>query len=75
MLNHHEVKRRREAKKLSQAEAARQAGFASYQQWWNVENGRSPMPRLDTLLALANVLECSISELVVEKYRPAKRKK
>lgn len=73
MLNTYEIKRRREAKGINQADAARAARFSTAQQWWNVENGASPMPRLNTLLSIADALECSIADIVIEKHKPQAR--
>lgn len=64
-VNGEEVKRRREAMKLSQAEAGRQIGFTA-QRWSDMENGRIPNPRLVTLVAVARVLKCGLDDLVVK---------
>jgi transcriptional regulator with XRE-family HTH domain len=59
-----EIKRRREAAGITQAEAARLAGWKSQQHWRNVESGRSPNPRVMTLFAVAKVLGCRVRDLL-----------
>ncbi|MDB5295991.1 MAG: hypothetical protein JWO31_1974 [Phycisphaerales bacterium] len=60
-----EIRRRREAAPLGQAEAAARAGFGSAQHWSNVERGtRSTAPTVETLLRVARALGCTVEDLV-----------
>lgn len=61
-----EIKRRREAAGLTKAECARRAGFKSQQHWYGMESGRSPNPRIDTLIVVAKVLGCKVRDLLNE---------
>ena len=53
----------REKKKLSKAEAARQAGLSA-SQWHDTESGRFADPRVSTLEKIANVLGCKARDLL-----------
>ena len=55
------IKSRREVKKLSQAEAARRAGW-SPSTWADLERGRYA-PNLKTLLRIAHALDCTAAHL------------
>lgn len=73
-LNREAIKRRREELTLTMEEAARRAGMISRQKWNSFENAPEDYaPRLDTLGAVALALQCSISDLVTEKYPPGRK--
>lgn len=63
-LDQQEVKRRREAKGMSQAEAAKLAGFKSAIQWWDIENKPNRDPRVSTVAAVARSLGCKVDQLL-----------
>lgn len=56
------IRKRRDALKMSQAELASQADLST-QHISNVENARSKIG-LDKLVTIANVLDCSVDELL-----------
>lgn len=64
MLDPAKVKAKREAMKLTQEEAAQRGGLASKQKWSDIESGRIPNPRLDTVVGVASALKCSIEDLL-----------
>lgn len=75
ILNHEEIKRRREAikiegKPMTQEQAAGRAGFKSRQHWNEIEQGRSPSVTLTTLAKIAGAIECEPRDLLV---KPAKK--
>lgn len=74
MLRNDEVRRRRETLTLTMEEAAKRAGLASRQKWNDLEKTARD-PRLSTLLALAQALQCSIADLVDEKYPPTRKRR
>lgn len=53
----------REKAGLSQADAARRAGWIP-QRWHNIENGSKPNIELDTLAAIAKALGCDPRDLI-----------
>jgi hypothetical protein len=55
------IRRRREAKGLTLARAAKLAGFKSHVQWWDVENkpGRDP-----TMIRIADALGCKVDDIL-----------
>lgn len=57
------MRRAREKKELSSSALAQKAGV-SIQSLWNYESGNRQWPGLYNLLALADVLEISLDELV-----------
>jgi transcriptional regulator with XRE-family HTH domain len=63
-FNHHFLRERRLALKLTQAQCAKEAGFPNLQKWSNYENGRIPDPQLSTLEAIARTLKCSVQDLI-----------
>lgn len=65
------IKRKREALKMSQAELASRADLST-QHISNVENARSKIG-LDKLVTIANVLECSVDELLCGSMRIGSR--
>lgn len=59
-----DIKTRRRDLGLTQTQAARLAGWPTQQQWANVENGKRPNPRIDTLAKVARVLRCKVADLL-----------
>jgi transcriptional regulator with XRE-family HTH domain len=59
-----EMKRRRKELGLTQAEAARRAGWATPQVWTNMENGQRKDPQVSTLMKVADVLGCKVDDLL-----------
>lgn len=37
----------------------------------DIENGRTPSPRIDTVYKLAQVLKCTVDDLIVDEPMPA----
>ena len=65
------IKRRREERKMSQAELASRAELST-QHVSNVENARSKIG-LDKLVTIANVLDCSVDELLCGSMKSGSR--
>jgi transcriptional regulator with XRE-family HTH domain len=64
-VNFAEIKRRRRDLGLTQAEAARLAGWPEAQNWSNVENGKADTnPRVLSLVKVAAVLGCKVDDLL-----------
>ncbi len=59
-----EMKRRRLRKGLTQAAAAKLAGWRTAQVWTNMENGQRPNPQVLTLAKVAAVLGCKVDDLL-----------
>jgi transcriptional regulator with XRE-family HTH domain len=49
---------------ISQAEAARRAGWSTPIQWLDVEKGKRPDPRISTVVKVAGVLGCKVDQLL-----------
>lgn len=67
LINFAEIKRRRLLLKLTLDEAARRAGWKSKGArtiWADLESGRYPDPRISRVVAAADVLGCSIDQLL-----------
>lgn len=64
MLDLKKLKETREKAGLSQAAAAKKAGFKRVQQWNDVEAGRYPGIRLTTLEAIAKALGVKARDLL-----------
>lgn len=67
IVNTKEIRRRRKAKKLSMAAAARLAGWKAPQQWANIEYDRRSDPAVSTLVAVAKALDCTVDDLIKRK--------
>jgi transcriptional regulator with XRE-family HTH domain len=63
-LNIEYIRTRRLALKLTQADAAKAAGFPNGQKWSNYETGQIPDPQLSTLEAIAKALRCKVERLI-----------
>jgi transcriptional regulator with XRE-family HTH domain len=63
-LNLQYIRQRREQLKLTQAEAAKRAGFPNLQKWSQYENGHIPDPQLSSLESIAKALRCSVARLL-----------
>jgi transcriptional regulator with XRE-family HTH domain len=63
MLDRKKVQKRREELKLSQPEAAKLAGFKTFQQWAKLEQVDTDA-RATTLAAVAKALRCKVDELL-----------
>jgi transcriptional regulator with XRE-family HTH domain len=64
------VRRLRDAAGLTMAECARRGRLNGGAQRWNdLETGRYPNPRLDTLEAIAAALRCDISDLIIKRRK------
>jgi transcriptional regulator with XRE-family HTH domain len=64
MLDHEKMKRLREKKGLSQADAAKAAGLSSRQHWHLIESGDRPEITLATLDKIAAALGCKAKDLI-----------
>jgi len=64
-VDFHGIRRRRKEINMSQTDAAKLAGWTQ-QRWAEIENGKRLDPRLSTLEAVANVLRCSVIDLLKE---------
>jgi transcriptional regulator with XRE-family HTH domain len=64
MLNIEFIRQRRETLKLTQAEAAKLAGFSNLQKWSQYETGRIPDPQLSSVIAIAKALRCGPARLI-----------
>jgi transcriptional regulator with XRE-family HTH domain len=64
MLDVEQIGARRQELGITQAEAARRAGFRSVQQWSGVERGVTPNLSIRTLDAIATALECDARDLL-----------
>lgn len=64
IVNVKEVRRRREKMGLTQAEAARAAGWKSAVVWTDVESGKRENPSIGTVAAVAKVLGCKVDALL-----------
>ena len=62
-LDPSKIKSRREALKLSQAEAADRAGITQ-PQWARLESGRNADARISTIEAVARALRCALARLL-----------
>jgi transcriptional regulator with XRE-family HTH domain len=71
-INSAEIKRRRVDAGLTLQQASDAAGFTTRQFWWQIENGRKPGLTVESLAAVARVLECKLDDLI---DKPAKRRK
>ena len=60
------IRARREKLTLTLDEAAKRAGLASRQRWWQIEAGVIPDPRASMLWAIARALGCRMDELMIE---------
>lgn len=69
------IKLRRTGLKLTMAEAAQRAGFKQRQDWNKLESGRIANPTVATLYAVAQVLSCSMEDLIDKAAAKARRKK
>ena len=58
------IKRLREKVGLTMGQAATKAGFASRQQWYQVESGRRENMTVQTLEKVASVLGCRAKDLL-----------
>jgi transcriptional regulator with XRE-family HTH domain len=65
MLDARKVRARREALTLTQGEAAKRAGFETYQQWARLEQENRD-PRASTLAKIAHALRCKIEDLLTD---------
>jgi transcriptional regulator with XRE-family HTH domain len=63
-LDTNEIRRRRVALKLSQADAAELAGFTGAQVWSDIENGRRKNITLETLEKIAGALGVKAKDLL-----------
>lgn len=63
-LNLEYIRQRREQLGLTQAEAAKAAGFPNLQKWSQYETGRIPDPQLSSLESIAKALRCSVARLL-----------
>jgi transcriptional regulator with XRE-family HTH domain len=63
-LNIGYIRSRRKELKLTQAQAAKLAGFPNLQKWSQYEKGHIPDPQLSSLEAIAKALRCNIAKLV-----------
>ena len=59
----HRIRERRESLDLGLRKAARDSGL-SLSMWQYLEGGKTLNPRLDTLKAVANTLQCAVGDLV-----------
>lgn len=59
-----QIKEKRKSKQISQADLAAMAEMST-QHLCNIENARTKVS-LDKLIRIANVLECSVDELICE---------
>jgi transcriptional regulator with XRE-family HTH domain len=60
-----EIKRRREKLGLTQAQAARLAGWPTAQNWSNIENAPADNdPRISTMIVVALALGCKVDDLL-----------
>ena len=66
MLNHEEIKRRRESLRLTMEEAALRAGLPSRQRWYDIESGRRADVTASTLRAVALALACPMESLMLD---------
>lgn len=64
VLRKDEMRRLRQSLGLTMAEAAKRAGFKSPQYWNNIENGRRPSVKAETLYAIAKVLGTTMESLL-----------
>ena len=64
VVNFAEIRKRREKKGLTLAEAAKRAGWSSGQVWANLEQGQRDNPSIETLAKVAEVLECKVDALL-----------
>lgn len=62
-----EIRRRREAKKFTLAEASKRARWSSGQVWANLEQGTRDNPSIETLVKVAEVLGCRVDQLLRKK--------
>ena len=62
----------REARELSQVDAARKAGM-TVQYWNDIERGRHPNVTIDKLAAIAAALGVDARELLTPQRRPARK--
>ncbi|MEM8873823.1 MAG: helix-turn-helix transcriptional regulator [Planctomycetota bacterium] len=58
------IRQLREDLGLTQAEAAKRAGFHGHQQWYAVESGKRSDPSVSTIQRIAAALGVTIDELV-----------
>jgi transcriptional regulator with XRE-family HTH domain len=65
MLDTNKLRQVREAKGYDPAEIARRAGMTR-QQWFNLETGLRPDPRVSTVQRLARALGCDVNELLTD---------
>jgi transcriptional regulator with XRE-family HTH domain len=63
-LNLDYIRQRREQLGLTQADAAKRAGFPNLQKWSQYETGRIPDPQLSSLEAIAKALKCGVARLL-----------
>jgi len=66
IVNSKEIRRRRTQLGLTQARAAKLAGWGSPVVWTDIESGKRKNPSIGTLVAVANVLECKVDELLTK---------
>ena len=59
-----EIRRRRKELGMTQAQAAKKAGWANAQVWMNMESGQRQNPRVGTLRKIADVLGCKMDDLL-----------
>lgn len=64
ILNTAEIRRRRKRMGLTQAEAARRAGWNSAVVWTDIETGKRDNPTIGTVAAVAKVLGCRVDSLL-----------
>jgi transcriptional regulator with XRE-family HTH domain len=65
-VNTQAIRRRREKLGMTQAAAAKSAGWKSPVQWTDIETGKRANPTVSTIVAVAKVLECKVDQLLVK---------
>lgn len=64
IVNGTAIKKRREALKLTMAEAAARAGLPSRQRWNTIESVERKNPSIETLYRIAHALNCRMEDLI-----------
>jgi transcriptional regulator with XRE-family HTH domain len=64
LLDVEKIKSLRAKKKLTQADAAKAAGFKTLQAWSSIERGAQPNPSLDTIERIAAALGVKAKDLL-----------
>jgi transcriptional regulator with XRE-family HTH domain len=77
MVNRDEIKRRRKALKLTQTDAGVSAGWGKtgFVRWSRLERGTPKDPAISTIEAVANVLGCTVNDLLAPPPRRAGKRR